>query len=71
MNLIALHFVNLFSAGILAGIEIAIHYGLRVPEFLKRPVEDPAASGARAQIARTGAYLFCACGCFRSCCSDS
>jgi len=28
MNLITLHFVNLFFVGILAGIEIAIHYGL-------------------------------------------
>ena len=32
MNLVAaLHFANLFFAGILAGIEIAIHYGFRRP----------------------------------------
>ena len=28
---VALYFVNLFFAGILAGIEIVIHYGLRAP----------------------------------------
>jgi hypothetical protein len=28
-----LDFVNLFFAGILAGIEIVIHYGLRAPRF--------------------------------------
>ena len=30
-EVLALHFVNLFLAGILAGIEITLHYGLRVP----------------------------------------
>jgi hypothetical protein len=30
-EMLALHFVNLFFAGILAGIEIALHDGLRVP----------------------------------------
>jgi hypothetical protein len=30
-EMLALHFVNLFFAGILAGIEITLHYGLRVP----------------------------------------
>jgi hypothetical protein len=28
---VALHFINLFFAGILAGMEIVIHYGLRKP----------------------------------------
>jgi hypothetical protein len=26
-----LRFINLFSAGILAGMEVVIHYGLRAP----------------------------------------
>jgi hypothetical protein len=30
-EMLALHFVNLFFAGILAGIEVTLHYGLRVP----------------------------------------
>jgi hypothetical protein len=34
----ALHFINLFFAGILAGVEIVIHYGLRAPsEVLSEP----------------------------------
>ncbi len=31
MNHVILHFVNLFFAGMLAGIETAVHYGLGAP----------------------------------------
>ncbi len=53
-------FGNLFFAGILAGIEIGIHYGVGAPPKVLRERADSTSPSNVSQIARSGASIFCA-----------
>ena len=67
-----LNFVTLFFAGILAGIEIVIHYGLRSAQRGSgRTVAAPASSSTGNEATLAGARLLYTGGAVRDCRHDS